>query len=53
MIVKQAHILRRLTYEITTHIKNAQGGPLVSVFGVVSGFNCKLSFTSQKDEHCL
>ena len=26
------------------HIKKAQGGPLISVFGVVSGFNSNFSF---------
>ena len=27
------------------HIKKAQGGPLIYVFGVVSGFNSNFSFT--------
>ena len=27
------------------HIKKAQGGPLIDVFGVVSGFNSTFSFT--------
>ena len=35
----------RSTREVTTHIRNVQGGPLISVFGVVSGINSDYSFT--------
>ena len=38
--------LKLLTREVLKHIKNAQGGPLISVFGVVSSFNRDFSFAS-------
>ena len=42
---KNSTYLRSLTREVTTHIRNVQGGPLISVFGVVFGFNGDFSFT--------
>ena len=42
---KNSTYLRSLTREVTTHIRNVQGGPLISVFGVVFGFNSDFSFT--------
>ena len=42
---KNITYLSSLTREVTTHIRNVQGGPLISVFGVVSGFNSDFSFT--------
>ena len=43
---KTAHAyLKSITREVTTHIRNAQGGPLISVFRMVSSFNSNFSFT--------
>ena len=42
---KKKYILKSLTREVTMHIRNAQGGPLISVFDLVSGFISNFSFT--------
>ena len=35
---KKSTYLKSLTREVTMHIRNAQGDPLISVFDLVSGF---------------
>ena len=42
---KKSTYLKSLTREVTMHIRNAQGGPLISVFDLASGFNSNFSFT--------
>ena len=42
---KSHNYLKSLTQEVTMHIRNAQGGPLMSVFDLVCGFNRNFSFT--------
>ena len=34
LIIKKVHNSMSLTREVTRHVRNARGGPLISVFGV-------------------
>ena len=43
---KKKHTFEILTREATTHIRNAQGDTLVSLFGVVSVYDRNFSFIS-------
>ena len=42
---RKSTYLNSLTREVTMHIRNAQGGPPIFVFDLVSGFNSNFSFT--------
>ena len=51
---KKSTYLKSLTREVSMHIRNAQGGPLIYVFDLVSGFNSSfstftLNFSFQKN----